>query len=77
MYKSAYYRVGEITRNQDFARQELIGKPDVFLTHFDEVFTSENWIVRLYKLKKPANREEYKPPIVPKTRSTKKGGSSF
>lgn len=63
LYKSAYYRVGEITRNQDFARNEMIGDPEVFFEYFEEAFTSENWIVRLYKLKQPQNRVAWRTPV--------------
>ena len=27
------------------------------LRHFEEVFTSEHWMVRLYRLKQPDNRD--------------------
>lgn len=57
MYKLSYYRFPSLfngvegvdrIRNQRI-RQEDIGELD----YFEEVFTSENWIVRLYKLKNP------------------------
>ncbi|KAF4674262.1 oligosaccharyl transferase stt3 subunit [Perkinsus olseni] len=34
----------------------ILGVPNVKPKYFDEVFTSENWIVRIYKVKDPANR---------------------
>ncbi|CAD7937244.1 unnamed protein product [Amoebophrya sp. A120] len=56
MYKLCYYRMGEITGNRDFARNQEIGAPELKLQYFDEAFTTENWIVRIYKVRKPANR---------------------
>jgi dolichyl-diphosphooligosaccharide--protein glycosyltransferase len=56
MYKLAYYRAAEVTGGTDFARQARIGVPEVKPEHFREVFTSENWIVRIYQVKKPNNR---------------------
>ena len=40
----------------DRVRQYEIGKKDYELAHLDEAFTSEHWIVRIFKVKKPANR---------------------
>ena len=34
----------------------VIGRTDVQLEHLEEVFTSENWIVRIYRLKEQKNR---------------------
>ena len=56
MYKLCYYRAGEMTRNQDLVRNQMIGKPNLKPKYFEEAFTSDNWIVRIYKVKKPANR---------------------
>ena len=56
MYKLCYYRAGELTRGQDLLRGQAIGNPAVKPRFFEEAFTSENWIVRIYKVKKPANR---------------------
>lgn len=42
----------------DRVRQYEIGHKDVQLQHLEEAFTSDHWIVRIYKVKKPANREE-------------------
>ena len=38
-------------------RNVVIGKEDIRLKHFEEVFTSEHWMVRIYRLKPPAARE--------------------
>jgi dolichyl-diphosphooligosaccharide--protein glycosyltransferase len=56
MYKLCYYRAAEITGGSDFARGSKIGVPDVKPQHFREVFTSENWIVRIFEVKKRSNR---------------------
>ena len=56
MYKLCYYRAGEVTKNQDLVRGQMIGRPNLKPKYFEEVFTSEGWIVRIYRVKKPANR---------------------
>ncbi|CAK9162525.1 unnamed protein product [Ilex paraguariensis] len=57
MYKLCYYRFVE-TDGQGFdrVRKTEIGKKHFKLTHFEEVFTTHHWMVRLYKLKPPKNR---------------------
>ncbi|EIE25593.1 STT3 subunit of Oligosaccharyl transferase [Coccomyxa subellipsoidea C-169] len=61
MYKLSYYRYAEaslMTTGQlgfDRVRNVQIGKMDVSLEYFEEVFTSEHWMVRIYRvLDKPA-----------------------
>jgi dolichyl-diphosphooligosaccharide---protein glycosyltransferase len=44
-------------RGFDRVRNVQIGREDVQLKHFEEVFTSEHWMVRIYRLKPPAKRE--------------------
>ncbi|TKR58035.1 hypothetical protein L596_030659 [Steinernema carpocapsae] len=62
MYKLCYYRFGEtrVGYNQpagfDRTRGYVIGKKDVTLEHLEEAYTTENWLVRIYKVKKPENR---------------------
>ncbi|KHN82263.1 Dolichyl-diphosphooligosaccharide--protein glycosyltransferase subunit STT3 [Toxocara canis] len=62
MYKISYYRFGEIKLGYqqpaglDRTRGYVIGKKDIVLEHLEEAYTSENWLVRIYKVKKPANR---------------------
>uniref|UniRef100_A0AC35U0I3 Dolichyl-diphosphooligosaccharide--protein glycotransferase n=1 Tax=Rhabditophanes sp. KR3021 TaxID=114890 RepID=A0AC35U0I3_9BILA len=66
MYKLSYYRFGEISMGGgqrdafDRTRGYKIGKTDIKLEHLEEAFTSENWLVRIYKVKKPSNRENLK-----------------
>ncbi len=56
MYKLCYYRFGEVqsygTRATGFdrARNYEIGKKDVDLTYLEEAYTSEHWIVRVYRV---------------------------
>jgi dolichyl-diphosphooligosaccharide--protein glycosyltransferase len=56
MYKLSYYRIAEVTGGSDFARNSRIGVPDTKPEHLREAFTSENWIVRIYEVRKPKNR---------------------
>jgi hypothetical protein len=42
----------------DRVRNYEIGRKNIELKHMDEAFTSEHWIVRIYSVKKPANRAE-------------------
>ncbi|VDK24898.1 unnamed protein product [Anisakis simplex] len=44
----------------DRSRGYVIGKKDVTLEHLEEAYTSENWLVRIFKVKKPANRPTIK-----------------
>jgi dolichyl-diphosphooligosaccharide--protein glycosyltransferase len=72
MYKLSYYRFVETDgKGFDRVRQTEIGKKYFKLTHFEEVFTTHHWMVRLYKLKPPKNR------LRGKTKKSKsKGGST-
>ena len=56
MYKLIYYRFGDIKLKRDedngydSVRKAVIGNKDFKLTHFEEAFTSERWLVRIYKV---------------------------
>lgn len=52
MYKLSYYRFAEqVGRDgMDRVRNTKFGNPDVKLTHFQEVFTSKHWMLRIYKV---------------------------
>lgn len=56
MYRLCYYRFGDMYTRQgeeggyDNVRQAVIGKKDFKLTYFEEAYTSERWIVRIYKV---------------------------
>ncbi|CAD7966724.1 unnamed protein product [Amoebophrya sp. A120] len=59
IYKLAFHRLAEITGGQDMIRGTMLAKPEFELTHFTEVFTSENWIVRIFALNKENNRIKF------------------
>uniref|UniRef100_A0A0N5AM62 dolichyl-diphosphooligosaccharide--protein glycotransferase n=1 Tax=Syphacia muris TaxID=451379 RepID=A0A0N5AM62_9BILA len=79
MYKLCYYRFGEIKLGYqqplgfDRTRNYVIGKKDILLEHIEEAYTTENWLVRIYKVKKPENR----PYIKYQNRHIKSPRSSF
>lgn len=56
MYKLSYYGLNGLTNGYDFLRNVEIGQKEITLEHFEEAYTTENWLVRIYKVKKPANR---------------------
>lgn len=57
MYKLSYYRFVETDgKGFDRVRRTEIGKKYFKLTHFEEVFTTHHWMVRIYKLKPQKNR---------------------
>jgi len=62
MYKLCYYRFGQVytERGQpsgyDRVRSAEIGNKDFELKYLDEAYTSEHWIVRIFKVNQPDNR---------------------
>lgn len=60
-YKLCYYRFGEMQTDYnkppgfDRARNAEVGVKNIKLTHMEEAFTSEHWIVRIFKVKKESN----------------------
>lgn len=56
MYTLCYYRFGEMyTRHgeepgYDTVRSAVIGRKNIKLTYFEEAYTSERWLVRIYKV---------------------------
>ncbi|TPP60398.1 Dolichyl-diphosphooligosaccharide--protein glycosyltransferase subunit STT3B [Fasciola gigantica] len=62
MYKLSYYRFWELQTDRskpfgfDRVRGQVIGNRGYSLTGLEEAFTSENWLVRIYRVKPPANR---------------------
>ncbi|KAG6832756.1 hypothetical protein H0H87_000409 [Tephrocybe sp. NHM501043] len=55
MYKMSYYRFADLFGGgpaQDRVRQQQVPKVGPTLDYLDEAFTSENWIVRIYEVKK-------------------------
>jgi len=56
LFKLCYHRYGEISNGYDRARGYRVAHLDVRLELFEEAFTSEHWIVRIYRVKPPSNR---------------------
>eukprot|EP00428_Durinskia_dybowskii_P075153 CAMPEP_0170417528 /NCGR_PEP_ID=MMETSP0117_2-20130122/33761_1 /TAXON_ID=400756 /ORGANISM="Durinskia baltica, Strain CSIRO CS-38" /LENGTH=868 /DNA_ID=CAMNT_0010675713 /DNA_START=73 /DNA_END=2676 /DNA_ORIENTATION=+ len=62
-YKLCYYRFGQMQTEYgkpagyDRARNREIGRKNIELTTMEEAFTSEHWIVRIFKVKKRPNFE--------------------
>merc|ERR1719422_1222715 len=62
MYKMCYYRFGQVYTEQgkptgyDRVRNAEIGNKDFELDVLEEAYTSEHWIVRIYKVKDLDNR---------------------
>merc|ERR1739838_984900 len=63
MYKMCYYRFGDVQtdfRNPpgfDRMRNVVIGNKNIKFEHLEEVFTSEHWLLRIYKVLEPKNRK--------------------
>eukprot|EP00998_Keelungia_sp_KM082_P008660 NODE_4848_length_745_cov_44.132686_g4825_i0.p1 GENE.NODE_4848_length_745_cov_44.132686_g4825_i0~~NODE_4848_length_745_cov_44.132686_g4825_i0.p1 ORF type:complete len:197 (-),score=40.22 NODE_4848_length_745_cov_44.132686_g4825_i0:155-667(-) len=57
MYKMCYYRFASSggTGGRDALRGPL-GRSKISFHYFEEAFTTENWMVRLYRVKEPGNR---------------------
>lgn len=82
MYKMCYYRFGEVTVDHrespgfDRSREAVIGDKDIKLEYIEEAYTTANWLVRIYKVKKPGNRTTKLNPRAlkaKKPRKTRKG----
>jgi len=62
MYKLCYYRFGQVVTEYgkgtgyDRVRSAEIGNKDFELEYLTEAFTSEHWLVRIYKVKPEDNR---------------------
>eukprot|EP00871_Galdieria_phlegrea_P004200 jgi/Galph1/4781/GphlegSOOS_G3459.1 len=61
MYKLCYYRFAEVQFDRgypagyDKVRGEVIAKKKIRLQYFEEAFTSQNWLVRIYRVKSLPN----------------------
>lgn len=59
MYKLSYYRFGDLKLDYrgpagfDRTRNVVIGNKDFDLTYLEEAYTTEHWLVRIYRVKKP------------------------
>lgn len=62
MYTLCYYRFSEVKRHHqmpggyDVLRRAEVGRANIKLEYLEEAFTSENWIVRIYKVNRSRNR---------------------
>merc|ERR1712227_749259 len=81
MYKLSYYRFGELKMDYrspagyDRTRNAVIGHKDFDLTYLEEAYTSEHWLVRVYRVKKPD--EFNRPRIEARDREIKSRSSKF
>jgi dolichyl-diphosphooligosaccharide---protein glycosyltransferase len=63
MYRLSYYRFADLgpmlggPRGYDRVRQSVIAVKDIRLKYFEEVFTSEHWMMRVYRVLEVPNRE--------------------
>jgi dolichyl-diphosphooligosaccharide--protein glycosyltransferase len=57
MYKLSYYRIHELYggKGYDRVRQSHISTKPIRLSYLEEAYTSDHWIVRIYRVKKPDN----------------------
>lgn len=68
MYKLSYYRFGELKLDfrtpagHDRTRNAVIGNKNIKLTYLEEAYTTEHWLVRIYRVKKP---DEFNRPELP------------
>ncbi|XP_044730393.1 dolichyl-diphosphooligosaccharide--protein glycosyltransferase subunit STT3B isoform X2 [Chrysoperla carnea] len=81
MYKLSYYRFGELKLDQgssppgyDRTRSSVIGNKNFDLTYLEEAYTTEHWLVRIYRVKKP---HEFNRPSIPPTKRTVKLSHNF
>ncbi|KAK2722097.1 dolichyl-diphosphooligosaccharide--protein glycosyltransferase subunit STT3B-like [Artemia franciscana] len=68
MYKLSYYKFGDLKMDYrspagfDRTRNAVIGKKNFELTYLEEAYTTEHWLVRIYRVKKP---DEFNRPELP------------
>lgn len=68
MYKMCYYRFGEVQLDfrtpsgYDRTRGVEIGNKDISFEHLEEAYTTQNWLVRIYKVKDISNKEKVATP---------------
>eukprot|EP00112_Aurelia_sp_Birch-Aquarium-sp1_P014238 Seg306.8 transcript_id=Seg306.8/GoldUCD/mRNA.D3Y31 product="Dolichyl-diphosphooligosaccharide-protein glycosyltransferase subunit STT3B" protein_id=Seg306.8/GoldUCD/D3Y31 len=75
MYKLCYYRFGEMQLDfrapsgYDRTRNTEIGNKNIQLKHLEEAYTTEHWLVRIYRVKPLANRPMVNAAAKKKTKS--------
>eukprot|EP00461_Guttulinopsis_vulgaris_P002638 UN02639 len=52
MYKMCYYKAREGGLHYDRARQQEVGDFDISFKYVEEAFTTTNWMIRVYRVKK-------------------------
>ncbi|KNB42178.1 dolichyl-diphosphooligosaccharide--protein glycosyltransferase subunit [Blastocystis sp. subtype 4] len=63
LYRLSYYRFSEVRLSYqhpagyDMNRHAVVGEKNIQLKYFEEAFTSEHWIVRIYRVKNQATTE--------------------
>ncbi|XP_071103838.1 dolichyl-diphosphooligosaccharide--protein glycosyltransferase subunit STT3B-like isoform X2 [Haliotis cracherodii] len=78
MYKLSYYRFGQLQLDFrtpagfDRTRGVEIGNKEFDLTHLEEAYTTEHWLVRIYRVKDLNNREIVKKPHIPVKKTARK-----
>ncbi|GMR29962.1 hypothetical protein PMAYCL1PPCAC_00157, partial [Pristionchus mayeri] len=62
MYKLCYHGFGALMTHPraplgyDLSQNQEVGDKHITLEHLEEAYTTENWIVRVYRVKPPANK---------------------
>lgn len=80
MYKLSYYKFGELKLDFrspagfDRTRNAVIGNRNFDLTYLEEAYTTEHWLVRIYRVKKP---DEFNRPRIPATERKIKLSNTF
>jgi len=78
MYKLSYYRFGQLQLDHrspagfDRTRNVEIGNKNFDLTHVEEAYTTEHWLVRIYKVKDLENKVKVEKPLKAIKKSKKK-----
>lgn len=80
MYKLSYYKFADAAsamtgrRGFDRVRNAEIGKMDFSLKYFEEVFTTQHWMVRIYRVRDKPMRDRNLPnPLRAKSKNSKPG----
>ncbi|KAK4304277.1 hypothetical protein Pmani_023766 [Petrolisthes manimaculis] len=59
MYKLSYFNFGHLKFDYrsppgfDMTRNSVVGNKNIKLTYLEEAYTTEHWLVRIYRVKKP------------------------
>jgi len=80
MYKLSYYRFGDLKLDYrspagyDRTRNVIIGNQNFDLTYLDEAYTTEHWLVRIYRVKK---EDDFNRPRIPVSERKIKRSEAF